>query len=750
MKENMKIFSRKAAALALALAASCTQVFSLVSFDDISVSPSNGLLFTVRADVCGSPSYKALFETVMNVDSPLYEPHLLTCFPEKIEALAGGKYLQIRNRYGSARLDLATKKLVWNSVSSRIPVEYHRTASISVSPDGKWSCYVRQRKNSVGQLVLRNELTLQENILVEKASFDYEKACVKWCPDSSCLLYEKDGSVYFITPDSAFKNVQLPEDYRKIGSGYISSVEWASSKALLYINGDIVYSIQKNELYTRGLYSALVGYGKIMGRLPSAFDSVHDRFFSDADGMQLIVITGENILNYYSLGLQGYDFVQIKGIYSLSGIKGSPLDYRVFWTSERKPVLWVDMLSYADGKKVSAVYSLYGKMDLLIEVARSIEPRLSPDKAHIAFTSGNAFYVYDTTSWKQCVRVQGEKIHSLSWIDSFNLATGGEETVRKWFIDFKSRKATDELLYISSPLNPFFSGENICVSVKSLDSVYMYNKKTNNWEKGSAVVPEVRRAEKNGSYRVFTGACSNSNFSNALYVRSLSRDVVTYPVYKETQVSVPAPKKIALAFDAMDNASGVARILNVLEEFNVKGTFFLNGEFIRRYPVETKQIAFSGCQCASIFYSTADLLAKNFVIDADFIKRGLARNEDEFFLATGKELSLLWHAPYYSANDMMKEASLQAGYTYVDAFSMYSDSVTFEQSARDGVPYYSFGELIDKIVLSLEDGMVIPVNAGKGEGTRKDYLYEHLDLLIASILDSGCQIVDIRELQSVK
>ena len=43
--------------------------------------------------------------------------------------------------------------------------------------------------------------------------------------------------------------------------------------------------------------------------------------------------------------------------------------------------------------------------------------------------------------------------------------------------------------------------------------------------------------------------------------------------------------------------------------------------------------------------------------------------------------------------------------------------------------------------------MIIPVSIGKTSGTRKDYLYEKLDLLISAILDKGYEITDVRGLK---
>ena len=54
------------------------------------------------------------------------------------------------------------------------------------------------------------------------------------------------------------------------------------------------------------------------------------------------------------------------------------------------------------------------------------------------------------------------------------------------------------------------------------------------------------------------------------------------------------PAKIILAVDALDDASGLSSILYVLKKYKIPATFFINGEFIRRYPKETVQVAKSG------------------------------------------------------------------------------------------------------------------------------------------------------------
>jgi len=64
-----------------------------------------------------------------------------------------------------------------------------------------------------------------------------------------------------------------------------------------------------------------------------------------------------------------------------------------------------------------------------------------------------------------------------------------------------------------------------------------------------------------------------------------------------------AEKVVALSFDAGANADGVDKVLNILEKENVKGTFFLTGKFIEKYPEKVRQIIASGGDLGNHSYS---------------------------------------------------------------------------------------------------------------------------------------------------
>ncbi len=64
-----------------------------------------------------------------------------------------------------------------------------------------------------------------------------------------------------------------------------------------------------------------------------------------------------------------------------------------------------------------------------------------------------------------------------------------------------------------------------------------------------------------------------------------------------------AEKVVALTFDAGANADGADRILEILKNENIKGTFFLTGKFIEKYPDKVQKIINSGGDFGNHSYS---------------------------------------------------------------------------------------------------------------------------------------------------
>ncbi len=707
------------------------------SFGNPDLNLNDELLFTVRHNMVGASPYKSLFYTKLKEGAPEDFPKLLTCYPEQMELLSGGDILQIRNRYGIARYSRRTATLQWMEGRTDLPDNILPVVPYSASPNGKYFCRLEKTSLYSGALILENTENGKTCILCENVLNSYEDLPVKWAPDSSVVIYEKNGAVYFCNPDALTRGVEIDERYRKIGRGTINSIHWASSKYLAYVDDYLLYKINTKELYTLGLYSGIIGQGKPMGRLPFQFNPQTDRFSTDQEVTSIVVTQNGKLFSYLVVRSASCDYMDV--IYSRPYTESSAslIDSYVFWDEAGKPVLWQEKFPYEGTSELGAVYKLDTNANQVLEIQDSGKPFLSPNGSKVAFFAGSTVYVYDINTWKRIAVLTGDKVVSAIWTDDTEIYVGGEKTIRRWNLVTN----TVSVIALSSVSAGYWNKNDYSIVADTGNSnFYVYNYEKGTWSPYTAKEAFVPAPEKqNGRYRAYIGTCQNKTYDNALYVRSLSKKTVTVPIYKASTKKAAEKKKVAIAIELYDNADGLPEILSELKKYNVKATFFVNGEFIRRYPLETKQIVANGHLCASMFFTTANLTENSFVINEDFVRRGLARNEDEFYDCTKTELSLFWHAPYYAVNPEIIKYGGNAGYTYIDI-----DSDITEFSDPNANP----DKLIKKYVQELEKngGGMISVVGGFSQSNHTRPLYKYMSLLISVLLDSGYELVDLNSL----
>ena len=81
-------------------------------------------------------------------------------------------------------------------------------------------------------------------------------------------------------------------------------------------------------------------------------------------------------------------------------------------------------------------------------------------------------------------------------------------------------------------------------------------------------------------------------------------------------------REVSLVFNAVDSAEGLTEVLNTLSARGLRATFFVNGEFIRRYPDAVREIADSGHEVGLPFYAYFNLTDARFTVDGDSSRRG--------------------------------------------------------------------------------------------------------------------------------
>ena len=705
------------------------------SFGNPDLNANDEILFTLRHNMVGANPYKSLFHASLKDGKSAKAPEVITCYPEQLELLSGGDLLQIRNRYGIARYSKKSASISWLEMTEEIPEDIVPVVPYAVSPDGKYFCRIERNSVFSGNLMLVSTESGKSSVLCEGVLNSYEDLPVKWSPDSSVLVYEKNNSVFFCNPDAVLRGVEIDERYRKVGRGSINSVYWASSKYLAYVDDYLLYKINTKELYTLGLYSGIIGQGKPMGRLPFQFNPLTDKFSCNGEVTSAVVTQNGRLFTYLVVRSASCDYMDV--IYSrpYTESNASLVASYIFWDSSDKPVLWQEKLPYDGIKEHGSVYKLDAQTKQVLQIEDSGKPFLSPNGTKVMFFAGSTVYVYDINNWKRIAVLTGEKVVSAIWTDDSNLYVGGEKSLRLWNI-YSNQSETITLSSVTAGY--WDSDDSTIIADTGNSNFYKYDSKKRTWTKAENAAAG-QTVKQNGRYRVFIGTTPNKNYDNALYVRSLSKRAVTIPLYKESVKKAEEKQKVALAFELYDNADGLPLILSELKKFNAKGNFFINGEFIRRYSAETRQIVTNGHLCASMFFTTANLTENSFVINEDFVRRGLARNEDEFYDCTKNELTLFWHAPYYDTTPEIITYGANAGYTYVNPCSDISE---FNNPDMDPE------KIIKKFLQGLEKskGGVVSVVGGFSQSNHSRPLYKYMDLLISALLDSGYELVDLNSL----
>ena len=218
----------------------------------------------------------------------------------------------------------------------------------------------------------------------------------------------------------------------------------------------------------------------------------------------------------------------------------------------------------------------------------------------------------------------------------------------------------------------------------------------------------------------------------------------------------PDSRAVAITFDGGSFSNSAGRILDVLADRNLKTTFFLTGEFIKRYPDVTRRIADEGHEVGNHTYSHLHLttFGKNYRqetlpgINAALIEKELERNERAFEDLTGKKMVKLWRAPYGEQNDEIRQWALKAGYrhvswTYDPKTRKSLDSLDWV-SDRNSSLYLSSEQIVQKIISFDSDtetglaGGIVLLHLGSERDS--DPFHSRLGELIDQLQEKGYEV----------
>jgi peptidoglycan/xylan/chitin deacetylase (PgdA/CDA1 family) len=224
----------------------------------------------------------------------------------------------------------------------------------------------------------------------------------------------------------------------------------------------------------------------------------------------------------------------------------------------------------------------------------------------------------------------------------------------------------------------------------------------------------------------------------------------------------PGTGTVAITFDGGSYSNAAGRILDVLADRDLKATFFLTGDFIKRYPEVTRRIAGEGHEVGNHMYSHLHLTTygKNYRqetlsgVNKELVHKELLRNQKAFEDLTGKKMVRLWRAPYGEQNDQIRQWALKAGYrhvswTYDPKTRKSLDSLDWV-SDRDSALYLSSDQIVEKIIsfdsdteMGLAGGIVL---LHLGSERDSDPFHPRLGELIDKLQEKGYKIGSITQM----
>jgi peptidoglycan/xylan/chitin deacetylase (PgdA/CDA1 family) len=744
-------------------------VFGEVKFFEPDLSADNNLLFGAEVSVPEYGTYKTLFLSNLDKESITQ----LTFFPERVVYLKGTGQLQIQNRFGVFRSTTESVGMnpvkAFPSFAEGTPVKNGKILPLLASPDGKYLLFLRPESAAFGALVLRNLVDDEETVISKRAELSLDGPAASWAPDSKYFIYEKNDALYYFSTSQLEADRVVDERFRLLGEGTINSIRWSGGSQLYYLSGSLLYEIHSSEFFTHSIYQDLLTIGKIIGKVPFLYDPNFDSFWISPDGKKLLFNRdGRNLLFYF---LRADDFFSTGDILTLPYLflpRNTSIK-RVLWSAG--DTVTILARSIKGGNIESDLFRL--KIDKAkpaipftrIEGENITDIILSPDETKVALLGEESVTIRNYLTWNREAGYDHQGPISAIWRDSDSLIIAGRSTTEL----INHTKGDRSIICLSQPAKYGFSEGGKSILVASGDTVLSYGVSEGDWEPASVytVSPRITSSE---DYRVYLESLTSGNYINIVMVRKIKELGTTalfkppekkyepFPeedepvnLHKFTHGSRIRRRELSLVFNAVHSNEGLPVILNTLADYGITATFFVNGDFIRRHPGAVKEIADSGHEVGSLFFTYFNMAESRYKITGDFVRQGLARNEDEYFEKTGNELSLLWHAPHYFDNEDIIYAAEKMNYTYI---GRDVDSLDWVPRRTDsGIPnlYMSAPELVERILELKKPGSIVSMTVGKPNdsdpaGGRDDYLFDHLGLLINGLLDLGYTIVPVTTL----
>lgn len=199
---------------------------------------------------------------------------------------------------------------------------------------------------------------------------------------------------------------------------------------------------------------------------------------------------------------------------------------------------------------------------------------------------------------------------------------------------------------------------------------------------------------------------------------ALSRELPIYGVGRDD-------KKISLTIDAAWDTDKTEFILQTLDKYNIKATFFLCGVWVEAYPEYVKMIAEHEHEIGNHSLTHPHMNSLN----SEQIQAEISKLDDEIEQLTNKRCTL-FRAPFGEYNNTVISAVRSLGY---EAVQWSKDTVDWKETR-------SAEEILNSVLPDLKSGDIILCH---NNGYK---IEQYLPVLIETALDEGFKFVTVSEL----
>lgn len=203
-------------------------------------------------------------------------------------------------------------------------------------------------------------------------------------------------------------------------------------------------------------------------------------------------------------------------------------------------------------------------------------------------------------------------------------------------------------------------------------------------------------------------------------IKSVFAPTKELPIY---YVDTPE-KKIAISFDAAWGTDSTYAILDTLDKYNIKTTFFLVDFWVKKHPDVVKEIDRRGHEIGN--HSTNHPYMSK--LDEIQIIKELKTTEDSIKEITGKKTTL-FRPPFGDYNDRLIRVCRDNGY-FVIQWDV--DSLDWKE--------YGVQPVVDRVTRNVKNGSIVLFH------NNAKYVSEYLPIVLEKLQVEGYTIVPISEL----